>query len=78
MIHLLDANVLIALGDATHDHAGAALDFFENHAVREGWATRPLTENAFLRILENPKYPGGPGSTQEARRVGSFCWAPIP
>lgn len=69
MIHLLDANILIALGDATHDHAGAALDFFESRATREGWATCPLTENAFLRILGNPKYPGGPGSTQEARRV---------
>ena len=69
MIHLLDANVLIALGDATHDHAGAALDFFETCATREGWATCPLTENASLRILGNPKYPGGPGSTQEARRV---------
>ena len=69
MIHLLDANVLIALGDATHDHAEAALDFFETRAVHEGWATCPLTENAFLRILGNPKYPGGPGSTQQARRL---------
>lgn len=69
MIHLLDTNVLIALGDATHDHAKAAMDFFETRATREGWATCPLTENAFLRILGNPKYPGGPGSTQEARRV---------
>jgi uncharacterized protein len=69
MIHLLDANVLIALGDATHVHAGAAMDFFETRAVREGWATCPLTENAFLRIFGNPKYPGGPGSTQEACRV---------
>ena len=69
MIHLLDANVLIALGDATHVHAGAALEFFETRAVREGWATCPLIENAFLRILGNPKHPGGPGSTQEARRI---------
>jgi toxin-antitoxin system PIN domain toxin len=69
MIHLLDVNVLIALGNATHDHAEAALDFFEARATREGWATCPLTENAFLRILGNPQYPGGPGSTQEARRV---------
>ena len=75
MIHLLDANVLIALGDATHEHAEAAMEFFKSRAVREGWATCPLTENAFLRIMGNPKYPGGPGSTKEARRVLSSILA---
>ena len=34
MIHLLDANVLIALGDVSHVHAKLALDFFETRAVR--------------------------------------------
>ncbi len=69
MISLLDVNILIALADAEHPHASAAMDYFGNHAVREGWATCPLTENAFLRIFGNPKYPNGPGSPQEARRV---------
>ena len=64
---LLDANVLIALGEAQHPHGDSALRFFEEHAVREGWATCPLTENAFLRILGNPSYPQGPGSTAAAR-----------
>jgi toxin-antitoxin system PIN domain toxin len=68
MISLLDVNVLIALADADHPHASAALEFFKDHAVRDGWATCPLTENAFLRIFGNPKYPNGPGSPQEARR----------
>ena len=65
---LLDANILIALGDADHVHHGRALLFFEKHAVTEGWATCPLTENAFLRILGNPKYEAGPGSPDLARR----------
>jgi toxin-antitoxin system PIN domain toxin len=69
MIHLLDVNVLIALGDVSHPHAAAALRFFENQAVREGWATCPLVENAFIRILGRPDYPGGPGSTGEACRM---------
>jgi toxin-antitoxin system PIN domain toxin len=75
MIHLLDTNILIALGDVTHVHAKLALDFFETRAVREGWATCPLTENAFLRIMGNPKYPGGTGSTAQARRALSSILA---
>ena len=66
---LLDANVLIALGDAAHPHGDAAIQFFETRAVLEGWATCPLTENAFLRILGNPRYPGSPGSTDDAREL---------
>ncbi|CAN5772738.1 DNA-binding protein [soil metagenome] len=69
MITLLDANVLIALGDAEHEHGAAALRFFENEAVPGGWATCPLTENAFLRILGQSSYPRTPGSAAEARRL---------
>lgn len=69
MIQLLDANVLIALGDSNHSHRVAALRFFEKSATVEGWATCPLTENAFLRILGGRAYPGAPGSPGEARRL---------
>jgi len=69
MPHLLDVNVLIAVGDAGHSHAGVALRYFEEIAVRDGWATCPLTENAFVRILGSPNYPNGPGATNEARRI---------
>ncbi len=69
MITLLDASVLIALGDAGHVHEAAALRFFEREAISGGWATCPMTENAFLRILSHPKYPRSLGSPAEARRV---------
>ena len=69
MIALLDANVLIALADSNHVHAASALRFFKNHALRSGWATCPLTENAFLRIFGGSKYPGGPGRTATARQA---------
>jgi len=69
MIQLLDANVLIALGDANHPHRAAALLFFEHRAVREGWATCPLTENAFLRIQGRSGSGRRIGSTREARTV---------
>jgi len=69
MITLLDARVLIALGDAGHVHESAALRFFEREAVTGGWATCPTTENAFLRILSHPSYPQSLGSPVEARRL---------
>ena len=76
MIHLLDVNFLIALGDTNHPHRASALRFFER-CVQQGWATCPLTENAFIRIMGNPGYAGGLGSTLEARRVlESFKRAP--
>jgi len=50
---LLDVNVLIALFNEHHVHHEPAHDWF---ADQEGqsWATCPLTENAFLRILSDP------------------------
>lgn len=69
MITLLDVNVLLALGDLGHEHAEAAVRFFEREAVPEGWATCPLTENAFLRILSHPNHPRSQGSPAVARRL---------
>ncbi len=69
MIYLLDVNVLLALGDSNHPHRNEALRFFEKTATVEGWATCPLTENAFLRILGGLAYPNGPGSTMSARPI---------
>jgi len=69
MIHLLDINVLIALCDPAHPHAAAARRFFNISLTRDGWATCPLIENGFLRILGSRKYPGGPGSPQAARPI---------
>lgn len=67
-MYLLDANVLIALMDPAHVHHVAAVRFFPR-AQKTGWATCPLTENAFLRILGRPTYPNGPGSPQLARQL---------
>jgi len=63
---LLDVNVLIALSDPFHVHHGDVLAWFSLHQ-REGWATCPLTENGFLRIVGHPNYPKGPGSPEAAR-----------
>lgn len=55
MIYLLDANVLIAMIDPDHVHHAYAQAWFEQ-AVDEGWATCPITENAFIRIAGKPSY----------------------
>ena len=57
---LLDVNVLIALLDRRHVHHEAAHGWFAAEQAK-GWATCPLTQNAVLRILGQPRYPNSPG-----------------
>ena len=65
---LLDANVLIALGDSTHVHHGRVQQWFHSQPGRV-WATCPLTENAFLRIVGSRKYPGYVGEPKAIRTL---------
>jgi toxin-antitoxin system PIN domain toxin len=51
---LLDVNVLVALFDETHVHHETAHDWFADNRAG-GWATCPITENGFLRVLTNPR-----------------------
>jgi toxin-antitoxin system PIN domain toxin len=66
VIHLLDATVLIALMVEDHPLHELAVRFFPR-AQAEGWATCPITENALLRIVGSPAFPGGPGTPQAVR-----------
>ncbi len=59
-IALLEGNVLIALIDPRHVHHEPSHRWFQAHGG-DGWATCPLTQNALLRILGNPRYPNSPG-----------------
>jgi hypothetical protein len=52
---LLDVNVLVALFDPDHIHHELAHDWFADNRAR-GWATCPVTENGFLRVLTHPGY----------------------
>ena len=73
---LLDVNLLIALLDEWHPHHAAALAFFPSAQAR-GWATCPITENGFLRILGHPRYRQGPGTAQGARPLlAALCASP--
>lgn len=61
---LLDVNVLIALLDAAHQHHRLAWDWLEGN-IESGWASCPLTQNGYLRIVSQPGYPN-PGTVREA------------
>ena len=56
-IELPDVNVLLALLDPMHPHHEKANLWYVG-AASSGWATCPLTENGFVRILSSPSYPG--------------------
>src|SRR4051794_15834937 len=56
-IQLPDVNVLLALLDPMHSHHDIANQWYDG-AATSGWATCPLTENGFVRILSSPTYPG--------------------
>jgi uncharacterized protein len=75
-MYLIDINALIALADQDHNHHSRAAKFFQKATI-QGWATCPLIENGFLRILGHPQYPKGPGSPEIARKaLNCYCSAP--
>ena len=61
---LLDINVLLALLDSDHVDHRRAHDWLEG-GIGHGWASCALTENGFVRIMSQPRYPS-PISPAEA------------
>jgi toxin-antitoxin system PIN domain toxin len=53
---LLDVNVLIALFDIAHVHHADAFTWWTKHR-NDGWASCPLTQNGFVRIISGSRYP---------------------
>jgi uncharacterized protein len=53
---LFDVNVLIALFQPDHVHHQRAHHWWGKNQ-NSGWATCPITENGFVRIISQPKYP---------------------
>lgn len=73
VIALLDVNLLVALFDPDHVHHNLAHDWFADNRSA-GWATCPITENGFVRVLANPAYGSvvlRPADLVERLRV--FC-----
>src|SRR5512135_761690 len=53
---LLDVNVLLALLDSDHVDHDRAHDWLDDE-IAAGWASCPITENGFVRVLSQPRYP---------------------
>lgn len=72
-IALLDVNVLIALFDPNHIHHDLAHDWFAEHGPA-GWATCPITEAGFVRVVSNPRYgPSAPRPAAARDLLRRFC-----
>lgn len=52
---LLDVNVLVPMAWPTHQAHGKVQQWISSRA-EAGWATCPLTQMAFVRILSNPAF----------------------
>jgi toxin-antitoxin system PIN domain toxin len=66
--YLLDVNVLVALLDQAHVFHEAAQNWFLTQGGND-WATCPITENGFIRVLGRASYPKGPGTPAAAARL---------
>lgn len=53
--YLLDVNVLVALAWPEHSHHALARQWFAAHAA-QGWATCPIVQAGFVRVLSNPAF----------------------
>lgn len=69
---LLDVNVLVALFDPDHVHHEAAHDWFAEHRTN-GWATCPVTENGFVRVVSHAQYGAAGRPAEIVERLRRFC-----
>lgn len=65
---LLDINVLLALLDSDHvDHERAMA--WLGREINSGWASCAITENGFVRIISQPRYPSPVPAAQAMARL---------
>ena len=53
---LLDINVLLALLDSDHVDHSRAHEWLDDE-IDTGWASCAITQNGFVRIISQPRYP---------------------
>jgi toxin-antitoxin system PIN domain toxin len=69
---LLDINVLLALLDADHVDHGRARAFIEAE-ISHGWASCAITQNGFVRIISQPRYPSPVSPSVAVERLRRAC-----
>jgi uncharacterized protein len=65
---LLDINVLLALLDSDHVDHQRARQWLERE-IPGGWASCAITENGFVRIISQPRYPSPVPATLALERL---------
>lgn len=66
--YLLDTNLLIALLWPSHERHDLAVKWFVRHRAK-GWATCPITQAGFVRIVSNPAFSRDAVQPREAVHV---------
>lgn len=65
---LLDVNVLVALLDADHVDHGRARSWLVAE-IQLGWASCAITQNGFVRVVSQPRYPSPVSPTLAIERL---------
>lgn len=63
---LLDVNVLLALLDADHVDHGTARAWLSSE-IDHGWSSCALTQNGFVRVISQPRYPSSVSPAEAIR-----------
>lgn len=69
---LLDINVLLALLDSDHVDHRRAREWLDAE-IDSGWASCAITENGFVRIVSQPRYPSPVPPAQAVRLLRRAC-----
>ncbi len=69
---LLDVNVLVALLDSDHVEHDRASDWLDDE-IDAGWASCAITENGFVRIISQPRYPSPVSATEAIDLLSQAC-----
>ncbi len=72
---LLDINVLLALLDSDHVDHDRARDWLDGE-IATGWASCAITQNGFVRIVSQPRYPSPVAPTEALDALGRACASP--
>ncbi len=72
MRSLLDVKVLLALLDSDHMDHDRARDWLGDE-IAGGWASCAITENGFVRIISQPRYPSPVSPTEAIGLLSRAC-----
>ena len=67
MTSLLDVSVLISLLDANHEHHAAVMGWWAQN--KDPWASCPITQNGYLRIVTQQRYANTIGVNEAIQKL---------